>query len=124
MTGDDADEATGEASQGGSGHHGGIIDRALGLNPDRTFTEAILDPVFGKDGWLTPQSDDSTGEVLAKAAGTIATVPLWGTAAVWGAALDDANDAFGLGALPGTISDGSDQYSPSDGSDQTCPSDG
>lgn len=74
--------------------HPGIFDRAFGLNPDRSFTEAAMEPFFGKPGdpgFLQIHEGDGDGMKLARAAGIVVLLPIWGVGAVGGAVLDHAN---------------------------------
>jgi Domain of unknown function (DUF4157) len=72
-------------------HKAGWIDRLFGLNPDRSFVEAGLDPLFGQDGVFKPREGDGTGTILAKALGSAASVPYVAGAAIGGHVLDEIN---------------------------------
>jgi hypothetical protein len=72
----------------------GIIDLALGLDPDKTFTERVMEPFFGtssQPGPLQTHEGDSDAVKLARAAGIVVTLPIWGTGAVVAAAADHTN---------------------------------
>jgi Domain of unknown function (DUF4157) len=87
-----------------TGHHAhpGILDRIFGLNPDRSFVEAYMDPMFGKNGVFTPQKGDGTGMMTAKALGTAATMPLWGGPLFGAIGLDEINHLPLVAAAQGT----------------------
>jgi hypothetical protein len=74
------------------GHHkGGWMDHLFGLNPDRSFVEAGLDPLFGQDGFLKPQAGEGTGTTLLKAGGSVLSLPYVALAAIGGHGLDEIN---------------------------------
>jgi Domain of unknown function (DUF4157) len=72
-------------------HKGGWLDHLLGLNPERSFVEAALNPLYGQDGLLQVKEGDGTGMQLAKALGAAASVPYAGVGAIGGHALDEIN---------------------------------
>jgi hypothetical protein len=91
--------------EGTQHRHPGQIDQLLGLNPDKSFTERAMEPFFGTPGDPGPlqiHEGDSDGMKLARAGGIVATLPIWGVAAVTGAALDHANHILGDFAEIGT----------------------
>jgi Domain of unknown function (DUF4157) len=72
-------------------HKGGWLDHLFGLNPDRSFVEAGLNPLIGQDGLLAPKEGDGTGTTLAKAGGTVLSLPYIAEAAIGGHVLDEIN---------------------------------
>jgi hypothetical protein len=78
-----------------SHHPPGIFDKVFGLNPDKTFTERVMNPFFGGDphnlGWFHAHPGDGQWATLGRCAGTLLTLPIWGVGAVSAAAADHAN---------------------------------
>jgi Domain of unknown function (DUF4157) len=72
-------------------HKGGWLDHLFGLNPERSFVEAGLNPLIGQDGLLAPKEGDGTGTTLAKAGGSVLSLPYIAEAAIGGHALDEIN---------------------------------
>lgn len=91
------DEESGGAGGDGAhaGHgHAGWMDRAFGLNPDRSFVEAGMDLVgYGRTGlWGRPPApDEGTGTTLLRAGGAALCSPAALYAAIGGHTLDELN---------------------------------
>jgi hypothetical protein len=95
----------GDHGDAGEHHHPGALDRAFGLNPDRTFVEGVMEPFFGKPGDPGPlqiHDGDGNGMKLARVAGIVVSMPVWGTGVFLGAALDDINHVVGA-VLPNSV---------------------
>jgi hypothetical protein len=72
-------------------HKGGWMDHLFGLNPERSFVEAGLNPLIGPEGALQIHEGDGDGMKLLRAAGIVGALPYIGGAAIGGHALDEIN---------------------------------
>jgi Domain of unknown function (DUF4157) len=72
-------------------HKGGWMDHLFGLNPERSFVEAGLNPLIGPEGALQIHEGDGDGMKLLRAAGIVGALPYIGGAAISGHALDEIN---------------------------------
>src|SRR5262249_38083273 len=73
------------------GGFGGLLDRALDLDPSKSFTESWLDMIYGDSSPAHGRDDDGTGTKLARAGYSLAMSPVALEAMAVGELMDTIN---------------------------------